>query len=393
MTDISSSDLSATGSDGAGNGGSSAQGPAPFFDQDVSGNACFLCGTPLVDKAGDDASPAGSVRTREHVVPQWILRDHEMFDQALTLPNKTLLSYRQVVIPACRTCNSGHLKTIEDAVAAAFRSGTAAVRQLDRRVLYLWLAKMYYGLRYRELSLPIDQADPSSLRIVDADELRSFSFLHTLLQGARDLVDWTQAAKMAGHDIPGSIIILPAQISTDAKYNFGFVDSTEHPYIAVRVGTTAVLAVLEDWGAWERSWTGITEPDPMFPELFAAKNLTLTPDQFVEISVLTDHLNQNFRRNRSYLQLRSSIDGQVGIMLAGVSPVRSTSLDSQWFTEYAQHLAVMTRQDPRTLYNPETGQRSTLLVDTDMRPRETVWSGRACVDPRCDHSAPTGCRT
>ena len=324
-------------------------------------------------------------------MPQWILRDHNMFNQALTLPNGTLLRYGQLVVPACEGCNSGHLKKLEDTVGEAFRSGTDAVRTLDRRSLYLWLVKMFYGLRYRELSLPLDQRDPSSLRIVAPDELRAFSLLHTLLQGSRGLVDWSPSSELAGHDIPGSIIILPVQVSPEARYNFGYVDSTEHPYIAVRVGPTAVIAVLEDWGAWERNWAYIDEPDAMFPELFAAKNLTLTPDQFVEVAVLTDHLNQKVRRNRSYMQLGPGPDGQVSIILANTSPLSATAIDRDWFLTYAWHLGAMTRQDPRTLYDPETGMRSTLLVGEDLLPRERSWSGKACVNRRCDHSDPRKC--
>lgn len=339
---------------------------------------CFLCGVELTDDP--EAREEPHYRTREHVFPQWLLRDHDMYRQAMTLPNRTLLTYDKLVIPCCRECNGKYLKPLEDRVGDAFRAGRKALQALDRTDLYLWLAKLYYGLRFRELSLPIDRRNVNVGNLVDQEELRNLSFLHLILQAARGKTDWSAAAQGAGHDLPGSLVVLSAQTSDDTRLNFGYVDSRSIPYIAVRIGPTIVQAVLEDWGEWEGAWGTINQPDNTFPQLFAAKNLDLTPAQFVEFAVLSDHLAQAWDRNRSYMWVGgSSLDEERQLIAASASARRNEGgkFGPEWFINLAAHLAAMTGEDPAEIYNPTAAQQiGSLLCMPDGMPHQrfgTAW--------------------
>ena len=347
---------------------------------------CFLCGVELTDDPHARQEP--HYRTREHVFPQWLLRDHDMYRQAMTLPNETLLTYDKLVIPCCLECNGTYLKPLEDRVAGAFRVGRDAVQRLDRSDLYLWLGKLYYGLRFRELNLPINRRNSNVGNLVDEDELRNFSFLHLVLQAARGKTDWTTAAQLAGHDLPGSLVILSAQTSDDTRLNFGYVDSRSIPYITVRIGPTIVQAVLEDWGEWETAWGTIDQPDNRFPQLFAAKNLDLTPAQFVEFAVLSDHLAQAMDRNRTYMWVGGSSLDEERHLIAGSAGARrneSGTFGSEWFMNFAAHLAAMTADDPAKIYDPTSQQIGSLLCMPDGMPHPRIWNGLGCNNPRCAH--------
>lgn len=356
--------------------------------QAVDHDHCFLCGVELTDDAG--ARERSTYRTREHVFPQWLLRDHDMYRQAMTLPNRTLLTYNRLVIPCCRGCNGQHLKPLEDRVARAFRAGLDGVRALDRRDLYLWLAKLYYGLRYRELNLPIERSLAGLGNLVDEAELRDYSFLHLLLQAARDKTDWSVAARLAGHDVPGSLVTLSAQTSEDSRLNFGYIDSRSIPYIAVRIGPTIVQAVLEDWGEWERAWHTIHEPDNYFPQLFAAKNVNLTPGQFVEFAVLSDHLAQSMRRDRTYTSISGpGPDASVHLTVSSAGTRRNEDgkFGPDWFMNFAAHLAVIAGNNPSDIYDPTTNRVGSFLCTLDGLPRAMTWNGVGCNNPKCSHSS------
>jgi hypothetical protein len=69
----------------------------PADGRAVSLDRCFLCGVDL----------GTANRTREHVLPLWLLNRHGLLNAKLTLLNGTSLPYKQLTIPACLACNGG----------------------------------------------------------------------------------------------------------------------------------------------------------------------------------------------------------------------------------------------------------------------------------------------
>jgi hypothetical protein len=231
---------------------------------------CFLCGAPLTPVT----------RTWEHVFPQWILREFDVWEARLTLLNGTDIPYSQLKIPCCLACNGGLLATIERTVATAYRSGIAGFRALGEETLFLWLGKILYGLLVRELHLPADRRDPEAGMIVEPDDLQQFQMHHYLLQGAVRRVRWGT--------FPASIFLFDTKTSDDAHANFDFSDGPHGPFLSLRIGGVGIFAVLQDWGA-ARNTLELTPPQ------------SLAPVQFRELSAFMRYYAYRFKRTPTIL--------------------------------------------------------------------------------------------
>jgi len=344
-----------------------------------------MCGDTLLDPTAYPEAP--NRRTQEHVFPRWLQSDHDMWNQAIHLKNTTTLPYRSLTVNACYSCNSQHLGPLEERVATAFRTGTDAVRALDRRDLYLWLTKLYYCLLFKELTLQADRRTPTAGSITTSDQLSGYSLMHALLQAARGLVTWPTDLR---HDIPGSITILTAQQSSNTRLNFSYVDGLGLPYLAVRIRETAVFAVLEDWGEFETKWAHTTEPDNLFPQLHVAKSLALTPTQFTELAVLVNVLARDLDRHWTYLTLQGA-DGLTLIPATATGNSNpSGKFGPQWFQAYAAVLASHLHRPLSDVYDSERGVVS-WICDTNGIPNPAQWNGQGCVDPKCNHTDTARC--
>ena len=187
----------------------------------------------------------------------------------MTLLNGTLIPYSQLTIPCCQTCNTGALSDVEKEVAVAFELGPDEVEQLPKETLFIWLAKFYYGLLYRELSLYFDRSSGSEEMILSEEKIREFAMHHLFLRRAIGKVDWS--------DFPATIRVFRAQEPESDRDGFDYIDSFDAPFVAIRSGSTIVVALLQDFGALEAT---------RFEELpwpRAARELELHPFQCIEV--------------------------------------------------------------------------------------------------------------
>lgn len=229
----------------------------PDRDHALDHDHCFLCGSQLT----------ADTRSEEHVFPQWLLRDFDLWQQSITLLNGTWIPYRSLKIPACKECNNFWLSQVEDEVATAFRAGPEAVASLDQTLLVSWLAKIYYGIHFKEIGLPADRRDTGGPRILSAEELRRLRDLHHLLQALRRRVRFTRPL--------GSLFVFRAQAPDQPSLQFDYSDARNVAYAGVRIGSTAVVASLMDWGA--------TSGGMRMRVVEAARQLDLHPLQFAEV--------------------------------------------------------------------------------------------------------------
>lgn len=246
----------------------------PTRDMALDHDHCFLCGVELTSQN----------RTDEHVFPRWLQRDYNLWNEQLTLLNRSTIRYRALTIPCCTECNEYWLSQVENQVAPAFRSGPDAVRALDRTVLGLWMAKIYYGIHFKELALPEDRRSPDGAPIVPAEYLARFSELHHVLQATRRRVRFEGA--------PASIRIFGAQVPPQREHQFDYRDLRVAPFLGIRAGATVVLASLLDWGAMDGVVAGPFD---------AAEQLELHPVQFAEIAAFAAYMAMQFNREFAYL--------------------------------------------------------------------------------------------
>jgi len=231
----------------------------PTDQKYLQSNRCFLCGIAL------DQSNA----TEEHVFPKWLLNKYDLWDGALSLLNGSVIRYRQIRIPCCRTCNGVHLSALEGRLERAVNDGYKAFRLLPRGVLFQWVLKIFFEILYLEMRLAADVRNPSGGTILTAQFLEDYRLEHALLNSVRLPV---RVAK----PLPWSIFVLPAQVSSKDQRNFDFVDNLHGQVIAVRMSEVAVFAVLLDNQTQEG----------MFRRWFArvADRVRLHPIQFREIA-------------------------------------------------------------------------------------------------------------
>jgi hypothetical protein len=223
------------------------------------GEHCFLCDRELTEPT----------KYAEDVFPQWLQKLHELRDDAVILRSKTPLRYRQIVIACCPNCNRTVLSKLENRVRSAFLRGIEGILAADPTDIWLWLAKLCYGLTFRESVLPdYPGASPPQLK---QRYMNAYSMLHRLLQAL--------ITRVSATPFPGSIYIFKCQTCDKARDNFDRYDSADGPSIAIRSGEVGLIGNLLDWGAIAgATWRHFVAVDNVAP---------LVPIQFRELMAVS----------------------------------------------------------------------------------------------------------
>jgi hypothetical protein len=213
-------------------------------------------------------------------------------------------------------------------------------------VLFLWLAKILYGVLVREMSLPIDRSNPAAGPIVEPELMMQFRMHHYLLQGALDRVTWDGD--------PASILLYRTKVSDRPRSNFDFADGPYGPFLSMRLGEIGIISVLQDWGALEaHAWS----------QLEWAKELELAPLQFREIMAIGRYWAYKFNRLPKYIV--GQRDGKGHVVCLPMSGLSAKPLwDGFDGDEYGALLA-STLGVPVERVHPSENQLVTFLRDDD----------------------------
>jgi len=198
-------------------------------------SCCFLCGEDINENS----------LTSEHVIPRWLQKRFNLWDQRIILLNQTSCPYRYLKIPCCKRCNNVYLKPIEDELKLRFESGFKEFKKINKEILFFWLGKIYYGILYREMSLLLDRSDIKKGFMMSSAFMKSFSSHWMFLQGIR--------GKHKFQDFfPASIFIFRTQKPKEIKLQWDFMDNLQSMFIAIRMGEIGVIAVLQDGETQEK---------------------------------------------------------------------------------------------------------------------------------------------
>lgn len=229
----------------------------PFEAMSFTYGRCFLCGYLLENE-----------KTNEHVFPKWIQQKYNLQNQKLFLLNRTEISYRQLTIPCCPSCNTQYLSRVENIFKQSFEKGFLEFKKLDRLIIFQWIAKIFYGLLFKELSLKVDRSDPAQGSIMSPESLEKLRTLHVFLQSIRF------PFKFEGFH-PWSIFILQLHSYGD-KRDFDYQDDFLNLTFSIRMGEVGILSCLEDNSAQEdllqdyyNNFEGIKLHPQQFDELYA----------------------------------------------------------------------------------------------------------------------------
>jgi hypothetical protein len=197
-------------------------------DLQVDDDNCFLCGS------------RNCQLTQEHVFPKWLQHRYDLWNETLILLNETKIQYKNLLIPCCAKCNSEDLSRLEAAVSAAVSSGFQSASELDRRLLYLWAGKLYFGVLRKEITLARERSRPNEGTILPKESLKSFSELHLFLQAIRGKHEFLGR--------PPYSILLCNLHDVGRPRNYFFRDSLFHMTVAIRLGEVGIIVALEDAG-------------------------------------------------------------------------------------------------------------------------------------------------
>ncbi|MBE6047768.1 MAG: HNH endonuclease [Clostridium sp.] len=200
----------------------------PFERMTFSYDRCFLCGKLLTEENSSD----------EHVFPRWLQHKFNLWNQELVLLNGTTIKYRNLKIPCCSKCNNEYLSKVEKKIEQAVEGGYSEFVKLDENIIAIWLAKLSYGMLFKELSLKADITNANSASIVTPEILKDFKCLYTLLQTI--MYD----TKFEGK--PWSVLVFNIYINDDMVYDAQ--DLLFQNCYFMRMNDIGIIANLQDGG-------------------------------------------------------------------------------------------------------------------------------------------------
>ena len=200
----------------------------PFKSNTFDGEHCFLCGIYL------------NKPTKEHIFPKWLMHKFNLWDETLTLKNDKPIQYSKLTIPCCLECNRENLSKLENEIKFAVEGGYSSIKSVDEVKIFLWLAKIFYALRFKEAFLKQDISTPDSSKIVSKKSLDAMYALNTMLKGVK------YGIRFITPDIPFSILVI--NLHTQPTDKFFFIDDDSSHTIYLRLDNIAIIGCLQDFG-------------------------------------------------------------------------------------------------------------------------------------------------
>lgn len=302
-------------------------------------SCCFLCGIEL-----DEAN-----KTKEHVIPKWIQRRFNLWNQKIILLNNTSFEYRYLTIPCCNKCNNEYLKLAEDEIKKNFSLGIKKFIHLNKDLIYYWLAKIFFGLMYKELFLLYDQKSPNQGNIVSKDYIANFKNLHLFLQGLR------KEHSFNGF-VPYSIFVVETQIPNKKEKQWDFIDNHNSMIAACRLGEIGIICVFQDGGTLQNFKEELSE-------FFA---IPLHPIQFRELVAKVTYKTMLLRNVPTFISTKK--DDKIETSMFPIGGLSQNILFDEWNNdEYAKVLSKITNL-PLNRINPQPGMVWSWMKDNEGNP-------------------------
>ena len=194
------------------------------------GTNCFLC-KKKVDS---------TTQTLEHVFPQWAQRKYDLWDQPFTLLNKTTIPYRNFTVPCCSHCNGTLLKPIEDHISLLAKKGFKEFsKEVDKKMLFFWVGKIFYGIIYKQLFLLKDRKNQEGGAITTPEFLKEIEMHRQFLLGVNGKHDFVSF-------FPTSIFLIQTQKPEDIRHQWEYFDNYPGMSVAIQMGDIGIISVLQD---------------------------------------------------------------------------------------------------------------------------------------------------
>ena len=269
----------------------------------LSRRHCFLCGVKLT-----------SSKSNEHVFPKWLLKRFDLWDRNLILLNKTIIPYRQLVIPCCKPCNNNYLSELEVAIIKIFEKNFSNLTIKEEQYVFQWTSKLLYGILFKELMLLKDRRNPQEGTIISPEVLENFNNLHFLLQSIRKNISFE--------------VLNPWSVFTyDAiGENFFFLDDIDNLSISLKLGCKALIVTIGDWGIVKNNLVKLQEKygDHCFDR-----------HEFIELTSIIFYMKLLIKKSYGFFSLIDEEDNEMKIFPTGEPQIHDwVDKDFAKFFEY-----------------------------------------------------------
>jgi hypothetical protein len=209
---------------------------AERFKRDIcEGTCCFLCGTSRDQASFND----------EHILPNWILRQFDLHNESITLPNGRLQRYGGFTIPCCVQCNDFLGKYLEAPLSRSLSGGlnriAEEIRTSGTLTLFTWMALVFLKTHLKDnaLRFHLNRKLPDDT-IAKAHEYQwgIFHHLHCLVRAI-----YVRATVMP--EAIGSLWIAPAALY-EGHRPFDLIDLSYAQTFVIRLHDVAIFAVFDD---------------------------------------------------------------------------------------------------------------------------------------------------
>jgi len=209
----------------------------PFETLHLAADTCFLTG---VDLAADEA--AYQTGRQISVFPVWLLDRFSLRDKKFKMMDQvTAIRYEDLKLPASDKVIVA-FQHLDDEIKKAFDGGYEEVKKLPEEKLFLWMARLVYGVVYHDLCLQINRSakkDKEKEFRLSALLKERFGKLHLMMQSLVAPIEF-------GALKPWSIRIVRLKYSKDT---FNYKDEPTNLNFSLGMNGFGIVACLQDNGA------------------------------------------------------------------------------------------------------------------------------------------------
>jgi hypothetical protein len=257
-----------------------------FVADICEGDHCFIC----------DRTEQEIGFNREHILPNWMLRQFDLHAKSVTLPNRTRHPYGSYTVACCIDCNNDLSRIFETPISQAFANGFEGVHAMVERdgpmELFQWMALIFLKLHLKDRRLRKHRnLQESDAPISETYDWPTFHHLQCLARAHYS------GAVIRDH-VLGSMLLM--EIEPDpGEEAFDLTSITDAFTLYLRAGDIALYAVFNDG----RACVGAI--DPVLVRITGMLNQLQARELAAELAAANMHLE-----NRpDYRTLMSDADG------------------------------------------------------------------------------------
>lgn len=201
----------------------------------VGSDNCFICG----------ASRGSTKFSDEHILPDWLLKEFDLYNSSINLPNRRTHRYSTYKIPCCTDCNKRMGDHFEKPISEAIKSGYEGVLDFIKKNgsdrIFQWLALIFFKSHYKDQKLWFfKNKQDGDDKIGDFYDWIELHHIHCIAR-----LFYTNAK--TDDSVSGTLFVFPAK-QLESVESFDYADLYESRSIMIRLNDTCLLAVLNDSG-------------------------------------------------------------------------------------------------------------------------------------------------